>query len=403
MPLFKYTVINRDFDKESGTIEAASDKQVESILSNKGYQIISISQSASADGLGSFFRGLVGRVTIKQLVVFMRQFSVLISASVPLSQSLHILSEQVEQPALRAVIMEISNNVDAGERLSEAMSKHRNVFSEFHISVVRSGETSGKLDESLIYLADEEEKNYEMVRKLKGAMTYPVIILITMAGVGVAMMIFVVPKLVTIFNEVGGELPVMTRMLIGISDLVINYWWALLATLLGLALFIKFLTNKPFGKRYIDLALFRIPIFGNIIKKMAMVRFCRTMSTLLVGGVTISNSLKISKGIVGNSIFQDLVTETIAEVEEGNSVSTAFLRSKEIPVMMPKMMMIGEKTGKLDFVLVKIADFYAKELDAILDNLMVILEPVIMVFMGVAVLFMAMAIIMPMYNLTSQF
>ena len=403
MPLFKYTVINRDFDKESGTIEAASDKQVESILSNKGYQIISISQSASADGLGSFFRSLVGRVTIKQLVVFMRQFSVLISASVPLSQSLHILSEQVEQPALRAVIMEISNNVDAGERLSEAMSKHRNVFSEFHISVVRSGETSGKLDESLIYLADEEEKNYEMVRKLKGAMTYPVIILITMAGVGVAMMIFVVPKLVTIFNEVGGELPVMTRMLIGISDLVINYWWALLATLLGLALFIKFLTNKPFGKRYIDLALFRIPIFGNIIKKMAMVRFCRTMSTLLVGGVTISNSLKISKGIVGNSIFQDLVTETIAEVEEGNSVSTAFLRSKEIPVMMPKMMMIGEKTGKLDFVLVKIADFYAKELDAILDNLMVILEPVIMVFMGVAVLFMAMAIIMPMYNLTSQF
>lgn len=403
MPLFKYKVINRDFDKESGTIEAASDKQVESILSNKGYQIISISQSSSSDGLGSFFRGLVGRVTIKQLVVFMRQFSVLISASVPLSQSLHILSEQVEQPALRAVIMEISNNVDAGERLSEAMSKHRNVFSEFHISVVRSGETSGKLDESLIYLADEEEKNYEMVRKLKGAMTYPVIILITMAGVGVAMMIFVVPKLVTIFNEVGGELPIMTRMLIGISDLVLNYWWALLAALLGLALFIKFLTNKPFGKRYIDLALFRIPIFGNIIKKMAMVRFCRTMSTLLVGGVTISNSLKISKGIVGNSVFQDLVTETIAEVEEGNSVSTAFLRSKEIPVMMPKMMMIGEKTGKLDFVLVKIADFYAKELDAILDNLMVILEPVIMVFMGVAVLFMAMAIIMPMYNLTSQF
>jgi type IV pilus assembly protein PilC len=403
MPLFKYKVINRDFDKESGTIEAASDKQVESILSNKGYQIISISQSSSSDGLGSFFRGLVGRVTIKQLVVFMRQFSVLISASVPLSQSLHILSEQVEQPALRAVIMEISNNVDAGERLSEAMSKHRNVFSEFHISVVRSGETSGKLDESLIYLADEEEKNYEMVRKLKGAMTYPVIILITMAGVGVAMMIFVVPKLVTIFNEVGGELPIMTRMLIGVSDLVLNYWWALLAALLGLALFIKFLTNKPFGKRYIDLALFRIPIFGNIIKKMAMVRFCRTMSTLLVGGVTISNSLKISKGIVGNSVFQDLVTETIAEVEEGNSVSTAFLRSKEIPVMMPKMMMIGEKTGKLDFVLVKIADFYAKELDAILDNLMVILEPVIMVFMGVAVLFMAMAIIMPMYNLTSQF
>lgn len=403
MPLFKYKVINRDFDKESGTIEAASDKQVESILSNKGYQIISISQSSSSDGLGSFFRGLVGRVTIKQLVVFMRQFSVLISASVPLSQSLHILSEQVEQPALRAVIMEISNNVDAGERLSEAMSKHRNVFSEFHISVVRSGETSGKLDESLIYLADEEEKNYEMVRKLKGAMTYPVIILITMAGVGVAMMIFVVPKLVTIFNEVGGELPIMTRMLIGISDLVLNYWWALLAALLGLALFIKFLTNKPFGKRYIDLALFRIPIFGNIIKKMAMVRFCRTMSTLLVGGVTISNSLKISKGIVGNSVFQDLVTETIAEVEEGNSVSTAFLRSKEIPVMMPKMMMIGEKTGKLDFVLVKIADFYAKELDAILDNLMVILEPVIMVFMGIAVLFMAMAIIMPMYNLTSQF
>lgn len=403
MTLFKYKVINRNFDKESGTIEANSEKQVESILTNKGYQIISISQSASSEGLAKIFHGFSSRVSIKHLVVFMRQFSVLISASVPLSQALHILSEQVEQPGLRSVIMEISNNVDAGERLSESMAKHRNVFSEFHISVVRSGETSGKLDESLIYLADEEEKNYEMMRKLKGAMTYPVIIVITMIGVGIAMMIFVVPKLVTIFNEVGGELPLMTKLLISISDAVVNYWWVMIVVLLGFAIFIKFLTNKPFGKRYIDMTFFHVPIFGNIIKKMAIVRFCRTMSTLLIGGITITNSLKISRGIVSNAIFQDLVTDTIAEVEEGNSVSTAFLRSKEIPVMVPKMMMIGEKTGKLDFVLTKIADFYAKELDAILDNLMVILEPVIMVFMGIAVLFMAMAIIMPMYNLTSQF
>jgi len=403
MPLFKYKVINSDFEKESGTMEALNEKQVEGILANKGFQIISISKTVSSEGLSNFYHSIVGRVSVKQLVVFMRQFAVLISASVPLSQSLHILSEQIESPTLKAVIMEISNNVDAGERLSEAMSKHRNIFSEFHISVVRSGETSGKLDESLIYLADEEEKNYDMMRKLKGAMTYPIIIVIAMIGVGIAMMIFVVPKLVSIFNEVGGELPFMTRVLIGMSNLVLNYWWFLIVAILAFLLFVKFMTKKPFGRKYIDLGLLYVPVFGNIIKKLAIVRFCRTMSTLLVGGVTISNSLKIARGIVGNAVFQDLISETIAEVEEGNSISTVFMHSKEIPVMVPKMMMIGEKTGKLDFVLVKIADFYAKEIDAILDNLMVILEPVIMVFMGMAVLFMARGIIMPMYNLTSQF
>ncbi len=402
MPLFKYKVVNHDFEKESGTMEALNEKQVEGVLSNKGYQIISITKTASGEGVTNFLRNIIGRVSVKQLVVFMRQFSVLISASVPLSQSLHILSEQIDSPILRSVVIEISNNVDAGERLSEAMAKHRSVFSEFHISVVRSGETSGKLDESLIYLADEEEKNYDMMRKLKGAMTYPVIIVIAMVGVGIAMMIFVVPKLVEIFNEVGGELPFMTQILIMMSNFVLNFWWLLLIMFLGLIIFIKFMTKKPFGRKYIDYLLLRVPVFGGLIKKIAIVRFCRTMSTLLVGGVTISNSLKISRGIVGNAVFQELINETIAEVEEGNSISTVFMHSKEIPVMVPKMMMIGEKTGKLDFVLVKIADFYAKEIDAVLDNLMVILEPVIMVFMGIAVLFLAMAIIMPMYNLTSQ-
>jgi len=403
MPIYKYKVINHDFEKETGTMEAINDKQVESVLANKGYQIISISQTASGENVNSLFLKYFGRVSSKNLVVFMRQFSVLVSASVPLSQSLHILSEQVDNPTLKSAIMEISNAVDAGERLSEAMAKHRHIFSEFNISVIRSGETSGRLDEALIYLADEEEKSYEMMKKLKGAMTYPIIIVIMMFGVGIAMMLFVIPKLIDIFKEVGGELPLMTRVLIGLSNFMVGYWWLLLIIIGALAVLVKYLVAKPFGKKYVDTVFLHIPIFGGIIKKMAIVRFCRTMSTLLVGGVTISNSLKISKGIVGNSVFQDLITETIGAVEEGNSISTVFMHSKEMPVMVPKMMLIGEKTGKLDFVLIKIAEFYTKELDAILDNLMVLLEPIIMVIMGVAVLFMAMAIIMPMYNLTNQF
>lgn len=403
MPFYKYKVINKNFDKEVGTMEATSERQIENILISKGYQIVSIESTFNFDSFKFILNKLGKRTTSKDLVVFFRQFSVLISSSINLSEALRILADQTTKPGFKMVLIEISNDVDSGVRLSDALARHKGIFSEFNISVIRSGETSGKLDESLTYLADEEEKSYEMMRKVRGAMIYPALVIGAMLIVGVLMMIFVVPKLTSIFNEVGGQLPLSTRILIATSDLFVNYWYILLIILIGIILAAKFFLNKPFGKKQIDYIALRLPIFGNIIKKSSIVRFCRSMSTLIVGGVTISNSLKIAKGIVGNEVFKGLINDTIIAVEEGNSISSVFIKSKEIPTMMPKMMQVGERTGKLDFVLLRVADFYSKELDAILDNLMVLLEPIVMIIMGIAVGIMAAAILLPMYNLTNQF
>lgn len=403
MSLFRYKIINKNFEKESGTVEAADEHQVEALLLSKGYQIVSIARTGMSMGSFGAFNNLLNRVKSKDLVVFFRQFAVLISASINLSEALRILAEQTEKRAFKKILVEISNDVEAGVRLSDALSRHKGCFSDFNISVIRSGETSGKLDESLTYLADEEEKSFEMFRKVKGAMIYPAIVISAMIIVGVLMMIFVVPKLVSIFNEVGGELPIMTKLLISTSDFMVNYWYLLIVFVAGAFMLLRFYLHQPFGKKQFDYVVLHVPIFGRIIKLSSIIRFCRSMSTLIVGGVTISNSLKIAKGIVGNEVYRDLINQTIIEVEEGNSISSVFLHAKEVPLMVPRMMIVGERTGKLDFVLVKIADFYGKELNAILDNLMVLLEPVIMIVMGLAVGLMATAIIMPMYNLTSQF
>ncbi len=403
MPFFKYQIVNKDYEKEAGTIEALDQKQVETILTGRGAQIISISQALSFGQVTYYFHAAFSHITIRDLVLFFRQFAVLVSANINLSESLKILSEQTENYVLKKVIGNVSREVDSGDRLSDAMAKHKEVFSEFHISVIRSGESSGKLDDSLGYLADEEERNYEIVKKVRGAMTYPIIVVCAMFIVGVLMMLFVVPKLVSIFNEVGGELPLMTRVLIATSNFFVGYWWLIFAVLAGLVVVLRFYLKLPFGKRQFDFIVLRLPVAGDLVRKISIVRFARSLSTLLIGGVTISNSLRIAKGIVGNTLFKDLINETIIEVEKGNSISSVFMNSPAVPVMVPRMMVVGEKTGKLDFVLQKIAEFYSKEVETKLDNLMVLLEPVIMIVMGAAVGVMAAAIILPMYNLTSQF
>ena len=403
MPFFKYQIINKDFEKESGTLEASDEAHVESVLVNRGAQIVSINREISFSQIGYYWHVVAGRVGVRDRVLFFRQFAVLISANINLSESLKILADQTENYLLKKAVGDISKEVDSGNRLSEAMIKQRGMFSEFHVSVIRSGESSGKLDDSLGYLADEEERNYEIVKKVKGALTYPIIVMGAMVIVGILMMIFVVPKLVSVFNDVGGTLPLTTQILITTSNFMVSYWWIVLAAAIGGVFGLRYYLKIPFGKKQFDYLVLRLPVAGDLVKKISIVRFTRSLSTLIVSGVTISNSLKIARGIVGNTLFKELIDRTIIEVEKGNSISSVFLASKEIPIMMPKMMIIGEKTGKLDFVLQRISEFYGKEVENNLDNLMVLLEPIIMILMGVAVGVMATAIIMPMYSLTSQF
>lgn len=400
MPIFKYKAFTEGRELQTGLVEASSRDYAEEILKEKGFSIVTISEAAAVKKAHLSF---LNRVKEKDIVIFSRQFSVLISANVAMVQALKILTEQTGNLSLKVIVSEIADEVDAGSPLSEALGKRPKIFSNFYISVIRSGETSGKLDEVLNYLADEMEKDYDLMSKVKGAMIYPAFVLGALVVVGAVMMIFVVPKLTAILTESGAELPLTTKILIGTSGFMQNYWWLILIIIIGLFLAVRFIISRPAGRRQLDLLKLRLPIFGHLFQLIYLVRFTRSMNTLIVGGVTITNSLKVAAEVVSNTIYQELIEKTIKEVEDGNSISSVFIGSKAIPKMVSQMLSIGEKTGKMDIILDRITNFYGREIATMVANLMTLMEPIIMVIMGVAVGIMVAAIILPMYNLASSF
>jgi len=402
MAIFKYKALDADKKITEGLIEAANEKMAAETLQERGFSIISIKKQSEGKREIKLL-AILNRVRAKDLVVFSRQFSVMISANVALVQTLRILVEQTENVTLKMIVSEMADEVDSGLRLSDALAKRPKVFSDFYINVIKSGETSGKLDEVLNYLADEMEKDYDMMSKIRGAMIYPAFVLLGLGVVGTVMMIFVVPKLTGILTETGATLPFATRILIGTSGFLSSYWWLLLIILVGLGIGFRFYIKTPVGKKQLDLLKLKVPIFGKLFQRIYLVRFTRSMNTLIMGGVTITRSLKIASDVVGNEIYKDLIKETSDAVEDGDSISSVFLESKEIPKMVSQMMTIGEKTGKLDVILGRVTDFYSREINNVVANLMTLMEPIIMVIMGIAVGVMVAAIILPMYNLASQF
>ncbi|MBU4257249.1 type II secretion system F family protein [Patescibacteria group bacterium] len=402
MAVFKYKALDREGKIKQGLVEAVSENMAAEALRERGFSIVSIKERSVFKGAKQGF-ALFNRIKSKDLVIFSRQFAVMISANVAMVQALKIVAEQTDNLKLKAVVLEVSNEVDSGSKLSDALAKRPQVFSNFFISVIRSGETSGKLDEVLNYLADEMEKDYDMTSKIKGAMIYPAFVFCGLGAVGIIMMVFVIPKLTGILQETGAELPFATRILIGTSGFLQNYWWLLIIIIVGLIFGVRFLISTSQGRKYLDILKLKLPVFGKLFQKIYLVRFTRSLNTLIVGGVAISNSLKITSEVVSNTVYQRLIEETIKEVEDGNSISSVFINSKEIPKMVSQMMSIGEKTGKLDLILERLTDFYAKEVTNTVANLMTLMEPLIMVIIGVAVGIMVAAVIMPMYNLAGQF
>ncbi|MEI7498725.1 MAG: type II secretion system F family protein [Candidatus Falkowbacteria bacterium] len=398
MAIFQYRALDVKNHPLSGLVEAPTEAVAIELLKERSYDVLYIKENTSGKHFNLPF---LNRVKPKEVVIFSRQFAVMISANVAMVQSLKIVLEQTENPKFKQVIADIADSVDAGTRLSEAMAKHPDLFSLFYVSVIRAGETSGKLDEVLSYLADEMEKDYDMMSKIKGAMVYPAFVLASMTVVGAVMMIYVVPKLTEIITESGAKLPLATRILIGVSNILQNYWWLIALVGIGVAAGLKTYLKTTKGKNQFDWLIIHLPIFGSLFQKIYLIRFTRSMQTLIVGGVTISESLKITGDVVNNRIYKGLIEETCRQVEDGNSISSVFSESPVIPKMVSQMMTVGEKTGKMETVLTKLTDFYSREVANIVANLMTLLEPIIMIVMGVAVAVMVMAIIMPMYNLSS--
>jgi len=345
----------------------------------------------------------LNRIKPKDLVVMSRQLSVLVSATVPIVRAIKILVQQTKNVKLQNALKKIADDVDGGSKLSDSMARFANIFSNFFVSMIRSGESSGKLDEVLNYLADQTEKDYELRSKIKGAMVYPAFIMTSMFGLGAAMMIFVVPKLTAVLLENGGELPLTTKMLIAVSGFLVNYWWIVLIALIGSIVGIKYALKVNKIKVAWDEFKLHIPVLGKLFQFTSLVRFTRSLQTLVTGGVPLPDALEIVAAVVGNETYRTLLLNSIKSIEQGQSLSYELSKSKVVPQMIHQMINVGEQTGKLTEILGRITDFYTREINTVVASLVTLIEPMIMILLGVAVGAMVSAVLLPMYNMAQNF
>jgi len=383
----------------TGTVVAPTEMVAYGILKDKNFIVINLKESRKISLKFSF--AAFKKVKPKEVVIFGRQLSVMISAGVPIVKALKVLAHQTTNDTFKAVISDIADEIDGGAKLSMSLSRYPHVFSNFFVHMIRSAETTGKLDEILNYLADQMEKDYDLRAKVRGAMIYPAFIVVGIIVVGAAMMIFVVPQLMSVLLQGNAKLPFTTQIMIWFSNFLRGYWWLIVFVAGLIYLGLRFLIRTKGGRRVVDLLKLKIPVFGPIFQKTYLTRFAQSLSTLIVSGVPLTRSLEIVADVIGNVIYKELTMETIKEVETGNSITTVFVKSKEVPLMLSQMMSVGEQSGRLDQILDKLAGFYGRELENMMKNLVNLIEPMIMVLLGIAVGFLVSAIILPIYNLSS--
>lgn len=372
-------------------------------LKDRGMTVISMTEAKRGGGQIEINIPFLNRVKIKDLVIFSRQFAVLMGAKVPVVRALKTVAKQTKHKKLREVVIDIADEAESGLSLSVSMAKHPKVFSPFYVNMIRSGETTGRLEDVMNYMADQMERDYDLMSKIKGAMTYPIFVIFGLVVVGFIMMTFVVPKLTAVLKESGTELPWTTKALIFTSDFMkayaIQIVIAAILAVIGLQYWIR--TEK--GRRIWDEIILYIPVFGPLLQRIYLIRFTRSFGTLVSGGVDIPASLEVCADVVGNAKYKELISKTRQEVMDGHSISSVFESEKTMPKMVSQMMTVGEETGRLSEVLDKLTAFYARELQNLVDNLVSAIEPLIMLVMGGAVGVMVAAILLPMYKMATSF
>ncbi len=409
MAKFQYTARTRDGKLESDIVDASSVEGAISILQSQQLIITDIksydeSDSLTFEKLINKVLALLNRVKNEEIVLFTKQLAVLIQAKVPLVQSLRVMEKQTENPKFSQVISEVASDVDAGVIFSRALAKHPDVFSNFFIQMIRSGEISGRLEETLTYLADYINRQYLLNSKAKGAMIYPAFIVAAFFVVGAVMLIFVIPNITAILVESGQKLPFVTRVLIGLANFMKNWSWILFIVLGVIIYFVVVSIKKSPEWRYAyDSLKLRFPVFGQLLKKIYLARFSETLSTLSSAGIAISQSLEITADVVGNVVYRRIILEANEAVRKGSNISTVFARYSEVLPMVTQMISIGEQTGKLDTILKQVSTFFTEEVNRAFDNLVSLIEPILIVVLGVGVGILVAAILLPIYNLVNAF
>lgn len=395
MPTFTYTARNTNGDLKSATIDAPSRDDAVAQLRRQRLTIIKVDESKATP------KKSLGSIKMRDIVIFTRQFSTMINAGLPLVQALDILARQSENKALQAVVREVVFDVESGNTVADAMKKHPKAFSDLYTNMVAAGEAGGILDTILNRLAIFMEKNDALVRKVKGAMIYPTVIMCVAALCVVILLWKVIPVFASMFGSVGMTLPLPTRIVIGASGFLNSYWWALLGGIAGLAYFIKQYYGTSNGQLVIDKFLLHVPVLGDVLRKSAVSRFTRTLGTLISSGVSILDGLEITARTSGNRVVQDAIMGSRASIAGGETIAGPLQKSEVFPPMVISMIAVGEQTGGLDEMLTKIADFYDDEVDAAVSALLSLLEPIMIVFLGVVVGGMIVAMYLPIFDMVN--
>jgi type IV pilus assembly protein PilC len=396
---YAYKVRDRGGKMLEGTLEAESTTLVANKLRQMGYVPINIEKTAGA-GLKTEIK-LFGpkKPKLKDISIFSRQFATMINSGLSLLRSLYILSEQTENEGLRNVIIEVRQDVEKGASLSQALSKHPKAFNKLYVSMVKSGEIGGVLDQVLLRLSDTIEKQVELRGKIKSAMTYPIAVLGLVLMIVAAMLLFIVPIFAGLYDDLGGTLPLPTRLLLMISGILTKFLPIVVIAMVAAVFAFKRWINTTSGRRAWDQFKLRVPIIGGLVQKTAITRFCTTLSALLRSGVPILEALEIVSDTVSNTVMADAVADVSVAVKGGESIHKPLTQHKVFPPMVVQMMAVGEETGALDEMLEKVGKFYEQEVEATVDALTSLLEPALIVVLGGAVGGMVVSLYMPMFNI----
>lgn len=398
----EFTYRAKDYQGEihTGTIESSDPKTATSILRKKGLVLISV--SVQKPPLTQFLTSFFNRVSFSELVIITRQLATMVSSGLVLSEAIDILQEQQTNKTLRAVLAEVSSDIKGGLTLAQALGRHPNIFPHLYVNLVKSGETSGKLDDVLTRMANGLEKEREFKAKVRGAMIYPAVVITMMAVVMTIMMVFVIPQLIKLYEQSTIELPLPTKILIAISNLFTSFWWLALIMSVGGFIALKRWSATPEGSVIIGNLILKAPIVGKIVTNVTLTNFNRTFGLLTSAGIPLLEAINIVSDLTDNPVFRRALKEAYVGVEKGLPFS-ALLNAAIFPKIVGQMVKVGEETGKVDEIFFKLADYFEQESDHLIKNLTVAIEPVVLIILGLGVAFLVISIILPIYKLTTSF
>ena len=397
--IYVYSAIDNVGTKSQGTIDAVSIEVAISSLQRRNLTIVNIKPEKTSSPFEniSFF----SQVSNKDIVILSRQMSTLFSAQISALRVFRLLASEMEKPILRSILNAVADDIQGGTSLSKALGKHPDAFSDFYVNMVRSGEESGKLDQILLYLADYLDRSYEVNAKAKNALIYPGFIIFTFMSVMVLMLTLVIPNISKILADSGQEVPIYTKVVLGLSQGLVSYGiFVLIAAIIGGFFAIRFARTKE-GRLAADRSLLAVPYLGTLYRKLYLARIADNMNTMLLAAIPIVKSLEITGSVVGSAVYEIILNKILEQVKTGSSLAEAFGRYPEIPTIMVQMVKVGEETCELGSILANLSKFYTREVTTAVDTLVSLIEPIMIVCLGVGVAFLLASVLIPIYNISA--